>query len=92
MARDNVKKTETLPSAKTKKIAINDKEKAVVLNIVGQFDQNIGQIMQQLDAVKQQKTSQLQIMAQVSASASGEVFNFAQYLIEGENIYLEITE
>lgn len=91
MARDKPVKME-LPSAKTKKHLLGDKEKAVVLNIVKQFDDNIGQIMQQVDNVKQQRSVQLQIMAQVSASTSGDNFGFAQYLFESDNVFLEITE
>jgi hypothetical protein len=86
------KKITTVATPNVEKVELNEKEKAVIKNIIGQFDQAIEQNKQQIAQIEAQKTSQLQLFAQLTAAATGKPFNLADYAFEGDDIYLNLKQ
>ena len=90
MAKTNKVASQVTSEEKKVKLPVSEKEQAVIQNILEQFDRSIKQFAEQIKAVEQQRTVQLQLMAQVSAAAAGHDFTFAQYTEEEGKIILII--
>jgi hypothetical protein len=89
MSRD--KKITPVATTNVEKVLLKEQEKAVLRNVIGQFDQAIEQHKTQIAQIEAQKNSQMQLFAQLTGAATGKPFNLAEYAFEGEDIFLNLT-